>query len=83
LQGWAIVENTSDDDWNNVKLSLVSGRPISFTMDLYQPLYSTRPVVEPELYASLRPQVYGEAMERRDQTAAGMDDYLLNLEVDG
>ena len=63
LQGWAIVENTSDDDWDNVKLSLVSGRPISFTMDLYQPLYATRPVVEPELYASLRPQVYGEAME--------------------
>ena len=63
LQGWAIVENTSDDDWDNVKLSLVSGRPISFTMDLYQPLYTTRPVVQPELYSSLRPQVYGEAME--------------------
>ena len=64
LQGWAIVENTSDDDWDNVKLSLVSGRPISFTMDLYQPLYTTRPVVQPELYSSLRPQVYGEAMDR-------------------
>jgi hypothetical protein len=64
LQGWAIVENTSDEDWENVKLSLVSGRPISFTMDLYQPLYTTRPVVTPELYSSLRPQVYGEAMDR-------------------
>ena len=64
LQGWAIVENTSDDDWNNVKLSLVSGRPISFTMDLYQPIYTTRPVVQQELYTSLRPQVYGEAMDR-------------------
>jgi hypothetical protein len=51
LQGWAIVENTSDDDWNNVKLSLVSGRPISFIMDMYQPLYVRRPVVVPELYA--------------------------------
>jgi hypothetical protein len=65
LQGWAIVENTSDEDWNNVQLSLVSGRPISFMMDLYQPLYTTRPVVEPELYLSLRPQVYGDAIERR------------------
>jgi hypothetical protein len=63
LQGWAIVENTSDDDWNDVKLSLVSGRPISFMMDLYQPLYVNRPLVQPELYASLRPQVYGQAME--------------------
>ena len=67
LQGWAIVENTSDDDWENVKLALVSGRPISFTMDLYQPLYTTRPVVQPELYASLRPQVYGENLEELAQ----------------
>ncbi|MET0516512.1 MAG: hypothetical protein ABW047_14430, partial [Nitrospiraceae bacterium] len=66
LQGWAIVENTSEHDWTNVDLSLVSGRPISFIMDLYQPLYNPRPMVEPDLYASLRPQVYGEAM---DQTA--------------
>jgi hypothetical protein len=36
----------------------VSGRPISFMMDLYQPLYSTRPTVVPELYTSLRPQAY-------------------------
>lgn len=63
LQGWAIVENTSDEDWDKVRLSLVSGRPISFTMDLYQPLYTTRPVVQPELYTSLRPQVYGESLE--------------------
>jgi hypothetical protein len=32
-------------------------------MDLYEPLYVQRPLVEPELYASLRPQVYGQAME--------------------
>jgi hypothetical protein len=73
LQGWAIVENTSDDDWEKVKLSLVSGRPISFIMDLYQPLYTTRPVVRPELYTSLRPQVYGEAMETLGERLAGAD----------
>jgi hypothetical protein len=58
LQGWAIVENQTDNDWNDVQLSLVSGRPISFIQDLYQPLYVPRPVVQPELYASLRPQTY-------------------------
>ena len=63
LQGWAIVENQTPQDWNNVKLSLVSGRPISFTMDLYQPLYNPRPVVQPELYANLKPQTYGDAMD--------------------
>jgi len=63
LQGWAIVENQTLQDWINVKLSLVSGRPISFTMDLYQPLYNPRPAVQPELYANLKPQTYGDAMD--------------------
>lgn len=62
LQGWAIVENQTDNDWNGVDLVLVSGRPVSFVQDLYQPLYVPRPVVEPELYASLRPQTYGGAI---------------------
>ena len=63
LQGWALVENTTDEDWQDVRLSLISGRPISFTMDMYEPLYAQRPVVVPEVYAALRPQTYGQAME--------------------
>ena len=63
LQGWAIVENQTPQDWRNVKLSLVSGRPISFAMDLYQPLYNPRPIVQPEFYVNLRPQTYGDAMD--------------------
>ncbi|HXC67785.1 MAG TPA: DUF4139 domain-containing protein, partial [Nitrospiraceae bacterium] len=70
LQGWAIVENQTSQDWRNVKLSLVSGRPISFTMDLYQPLYNPRPVVQPELYANLRPQTYGDAMDELKAVAS-------------
>jgi len=58
LQGWAIVENQTDNDWNGVRLSLVSGRPISFVEDLYQPFYIQRPVVEPERYTSVQPQTY-------------------------
>ena len=62
LQGWAIVENTTDQDWKDVTMTLVSGRPISFRMDLYQPLYVPRPQVMPELYASLMPQLYGQEL---------------------
>jgi hypothetical protein len=58
MQGWALVDNTGDDDWKNVRMVLVTGRPISFRMDLYQPLYVPRPTVEPELFASLRPPVH-------------------------
>jgi hypothetical protein len=70
LQGWAIVENTTDRDWKDVRMALVSGRPISFVMDLYRPLYLPRPVVAPELYASLTPQVYGQGMEDREREFA-------------
>ncbi len=69
LQGWAIVENQTDNDWSNVQLSLVSGRPISFIQDLYQPLYIPRPVVRPELYASLNPQMYEEGLAEAKEVA--------------
>jgi len=62
LLGWANIENTSDEDWRDVKLTLVSGRPISFQMDLYQPLFVPRPTVEPELFASLRPPTYAGSL---------------------
>jgi hypothetical protein len=58
LQGWGLIENVGDDDWNDVRVVLVSGRPISYQMDLYPPLYVPRPLVEPELFASLRPPNY-------------------------
>src|ERR1700686_2945254 len=58
LQGWAVVDNPTDEDWNTVGMALISGRPISFQMDLYQPLYVPRPLVELELFQSLRPVAY-------------------------
>lgn len=71
LQGWAIVENTSEEDWNKVNLALVSGRPISFVMDLYQPLYIPRPEVQLDLFASLRPQTYGQDMDKKEAQFLG------------
>ncbi|HEY7155774.1 MAG TPA: DUF4139 domain-containing protein [Gemmataceae bacterium] len=69
LQGWAVVENPSDEDWKDVRMALVSGRPISFQMDLYQPLYVPRPVVEMELFASLRPVAYSGNMRNNEDGA--------------
>jgi hypothetical protein len=70
LQGWAVVENPTDEDWKDVRMALVSGRPISFQMDLYTPLYVPRPVVVPELFQGLRPVAYSGAM-LEDVSAAG------------
>ncbi len=70
LQGWAVVENATDEDWKDVRMALVSGRPISFQMDLYTPLYVPRPTVVPELFASLRPVTYNDDLQDREKVLA-------------
>ncbi|MDR2194010.1 MAG: DUF4139 domain-containing protein [Treponema sp.] len=45
LQGWAIIDNDSDMDWEQVELSLVTGRPVSFIQRLYAPYHLVRPVL--------------------------------------
>ncbi|MBF0460715.1 MAG: hypothetical protein HQL87_04890 [Magnetococcales bacterium] len=48
LQGWAIVENQSGQDWRDVRLTLASGRPISFIEELSKPWYRPRQrIVDP------------------------------------
>jgi hypothetical protein len=62
LQGWAIVDNTVGEDWNNVELSLVAGAPQSFIQQLSQPYYTRRPVVPLPEIAQLTPQTHESAM---------------------
>lgn len=45
LQGWATVNNTSGEDWQRVRLTLVTGAPFSYAMDLKSPIYISRPDV--------------------------------------
>ena len=42
LQGWALAENNTEDDWKDVKISFVAGNPMSYVMDLYSPYYVKR-----------------------------------------
>jgi hypothetical protein len=62
LQGWAIVDNTVGEDWDNVELSLVAGAPQSFIEQLSQPYYTRRPVVSFPEIAQLTPQTHESAM---------------------
>ena len=55
LQGWALVDNPQDEDWENVTLSLACGLPISFRHDLYTPRYVERPEVKVEGLKPPRP----------------------------
>ncbi|MCK4324626.1 MAG: hypothetical protein KAW89_08860 [Armatimonadetes bacterium] len=62
LQGWAIVENTTDHDWQGVSMALVSGQPVSFRQNLYQPLYTYRPEVAVSVPGTVLPPTYEAAM---------------------
>lgn len=63
LQGWAIVDNTIGEDWDNVELSLVAGAPQAFIQRLSQPYYVQRPVVPlPERMLST-PQTHSGAVQ--------------------
>jgi hypothetical protein len=63
LEGWAIVDNTSGEDWSNVKLSVVSGKPISFITQLYEPRYVIRPHAELAENQAVGPQVFDGAID--------------------
>lgn len=63
LQGWAVVDNTVGEDWNNVDLSLVAGAPQSFVQELSQPYYTRRPVVPLPENAMITPQTLEATLE--------------------
>ncbi|MBX2857167.1 MAG: hypothetical protein KTR17_00775 [Cellvibrionaceae bacterium] len=67
LQGWSIVDNTCDEDWQNVKLTLVSGLPISFRHNLYSPRFLARPEIKVDQTAAVAPPVL------ESPVAAGID----------
>jgi uncharacterized lipoprotein YehR (DUF1307 family) len=74
LEGWAIVDNTTGEDWTKVQLSLVSGRPVSFISQLYEPRYIARQAAELPEDAAARPVIYEGAVEQLKETerAAGV-----------
>jgi hypothetical protein len=57
LQGWALLHNDSDEDWNGVRVELVNGHPDSFLYPLAAPRYASRELVTPENELSTVPQL--------------------------
>ncbi len=58
IQGWAIIENTTDDDWSNIQLALVASQPVSFEMNLSQSLHINRPRLDVPTVAGAAPRIY-------------------------
>jgi len=71
LQGWAIVDNTVGEDWNDVELSLVAGAPHSFIQQLSEPYYGRRPVVPLPESVQLSPQTHSATLSGGNGYLAG------------
>lgn len=75
LEGWAIVDNASGEDWTNVDLTVVSGKPVSFISRLYEPKFLTRPEASLPDDQPVAPVLYEGALMKkessRDEMAAG------------
>ncbi|MGA2215780.1 MAG: DUF4139 domain-containing protein, partial [Bryobacteraceae bacterium] len=69
FEGWAIVDNTTGEDWTNVRLAVVSGRPVSFISNLYEPKYVARQTAELPEDRAAAPVVYGGAVDELKQRA--------------
>ena len=76
LQAWAVVDNTSGEEWRNVNLALTSGAPIAFRYDLHTPREIPRPdMTEVGVHRQARAMVgettYEEAPEPEPSVATG------------
>ncbi|PWC80912.1 hypothetical protein TSH100_28645 [Azospirillum sp. TSH100] len=55
LQGWAVLENLSGEDWQGVDLTVVSGNPVTLRQALYTPYFVERPEVPVEVLGRVLP----------------------------
>ncbi|MFA5490678.1 MAG: DUF4139 domain-containing protein [Candidimonas sp.] len=70
LQAWAVLENASGQDWDAVKVTLVSGAPVTLSQRLYQRYWHERPELPVAVGAAEAPQADISAMmEMADEPA--------------
>lgn len=81
IEGWAIIDNTSGDDWSSVQLSVVSGKPVSFITKLYEPRYVQRPEAELAENQAAAPVVYQGALEGAKKAQAVAAPQAVEREV--
>jgi hypothetical protein len=56
LQGWAVVENLSGQDWGGIEITLASGNPVTFRQALYTAYFVPRPDVPVEVMGRVLPR---------------------------
>jgi hypothetical protein len=90
LQGWAIVDNTSGEDWEAVKVGVGSSSALSFRYDLHSIRMIDRETLAPtQLFAQAPPSGGGlhaqsetVVLAQLDEVPAGNDDGVYKRELE-
>lgn len=61
LMAWGVVHNPADEDLDAIDLTLTTGQPVSFVIDLYNPKNVARTVVEESSRAAAAPTQFDRA----------------------
>ena len=87
LEAWAIVDNTSGEDWNDVKLGVGSSSALSFRYDLRSVrLVERETLSQNDLFAYAPPtggSIYGNEPTQKKLVADVGDDVLAMADADG
>ncbi|MFX0009641.1 MAG: hypothetical protein ACFE9R_04950, partial [Candidatus Hermodarchaeota archaeon] len=81
LSGWSLIENTTNQDWEAVELSLVAGMPVSFKYEFYRPIFIQRPIIQPPKVLTVKPTEIEEAIEMekyKDYAMAEMEPSVMS-----
>ncbi len=57
LQGWAVLENTTGQDWKDVSVTLMSGAPVTYHQALYESYFLPRPELPVKVMDRILPHV--------------------------
>ncbi|MGF7174273.1 hypothetical protein [Azospirillum doebereinerae] len=74
LQGWAVLENLSGEEWRDIDLTVVSGNPVTLRQALYTPYFVDRPEVPVEVLGRVLPTADEGTVELARQRAAVQDE---------
>lgn len=72
FQAWAIVDNSTDLDWQSVRLNLITGKPVSFRQKLYEPYYVTRPLLPLPVESAAELEMYDSAVTKEELAEANL-----------
>lgn len=71
IQGWAVLENTTGADWDDVSITLTSGSPVTYTQALYESYYLPRPELPVRVMNRVMPRVDRGTVGTADEVEGG------------